>query len=174
MTDPRKDDEEALAGEVVDDNVVDDKWGTTPGYNDDDYIVDETAPKTVDGKLDKMGADLRRLTRSSLIATLGVALLFALTDASAGHGFANTTGFVVGGGLATLNLWMLAGGFFAVIDGRAVAIRVILSTVGSMSVLFGVALYVIFAHREWTLGFAVGLTVPALGGILYAFENPRT
>jgi hypothetical protein len=43
-----------------------------------------------------------------------------------------------------------------------------------MGVLFGVALYVIFAKREWTIGFAVGLTVPAIGGILHAFEKrPR-
>ncbi len=163
------DEREPLAGEVVND-----QWGTAPGWKDDEYIVDETAPPTVDGKLDKMGRELRQLTKNSLIATIGVALLFAITDASAGHGFNNTLGFIVGGGLATINLWMLAGGFFAVVDGRAVIPRVLLSTLGSMGVLFGVALYVIFARREWTIGFAVGLTVPALGGILHAFEKrPR-
>ena len=167
---PRETDDEREGIRV---EIVDDRWGALPDYDSNEYIVDETAPKTIEGKLGKMRADLRRLTRSSLLATLGVAVLFLLTDMSAGHGFDNTTGFVVGGGLATLNLWILAGGFFAVVDGHAVAVRVVLSTVGSMGVLFGVALNVIFAHREWTLGFAVGLTVPALGGILYAFEKPR-
>ena len=171
------DDGKEKANDGLKSEIVDDKWGTAPGWPDDggsdDYIVDETAPKTIDGKLDKMGAELRRLTRNSLMATLGVALLFLITDASSGHGYANTTGFVVGAGFATLNLWMLAGGYFAVVDGRAVAIRVVLSVVGAMVVLFGVALYVIFAHREWTIGFAVGLTVPALGGIVHAFDKRR-
>ncbi|HEY1101226.1 MAG TPA: hypothetical protein VGF99_19960, partial [Myxococcota bacterium] len=131
--------------DAVEGDIVDDQWGTAPGWKDDEYIVDETAPKTPEGRVNKMSAELRRLTRNSLLATIGVALLFAITDAAAGHGFDNTTGFVVGGGLATLNLWMLAGGFFAVVDGRAVAARVLLATLGSMGVLFGVALWVIFA-----------------------------
>ena len=67
MTDTRD------ADEPVQGEVVDDQWGTAPGWKDDEYIVDETAPPTVEGKLDVMGEDLRRLTRTSLLTTAAVA-----------------------------------------------------------------------------------------------------
>lgn len=174
---PRPDDEPAQHGEVVDDDLVD---GAAPdghdNASDDDkddwgWTEDPDAPKGVDATLDAMGADLRKLTRSSLIATLGVALVLVLVEANAGNGFNVTTGFVLGGGLATLNLWILAGGYFAIVDQRATIPRVLLSTVGSLGVLLGVALWIILSHPEWSLGFGLGLAVPALGGILYALQN---
>lgn len=168
MTDTR-DSDEPVQGEIVDD-----QWGTAPGWKDDEYIVDETAPPTVEGKLDVMGEDLRRLTRTSLLTTTAVAFLLFLTDAWNGHGYSNTVGFAVGGTLATLNLWILAGGYFAVVDQRAVVPRLLLAFVGSMVVMFGVALYVVVARREWTLGFALGIAVPALAGIIYGLQKRPT
>ncbi len=153
------------AGEHADgdkDDADKDDWGWTE---------DPDAPKTVEATLDAMGADLRKLTRSSLIATLGVALVLLLVEANAGAGFKVTTGFLLGGGLATVNLWILAGGYFAVVDQRATIPRVLLSTVGSLAALLGVALWIILSHPEWSLGFGLGLAVPALGGILYALQN---
>ncbi len=162
-------DDDAIAGEVVDDDA-----GAAGGWGDDDYVVDETASPTVEGKLDNMGKELRRLTRASLVATLFAAALLGLTDLWNGGGFHNSVGFLVGGGLSTLNLWILAGGYYAMVDQRAVVPRLLLAVVGSMVVMFGVALYVIFAKREWTLGFALGLAVPALGGILYGVTTPKS
>ncbi len=155
--------------------VVDDAWGTAPGWKDDEYIVDETAPPTVEGKLGVMAQDLRRLIRTSLATTVGVALLIGLMDLWHGHGFSTTTGFLVGGGLATLNLWVLAGGYFAVVDQRAVVPRLLFAFTGSMVLMFGVALFVVLAKREWTLGFALGVAVPALSGIFYGLQKrPQT
>lgn len=168
MTD-RPDDGEPVQGEVVDD-----AWGTAPGWKDDEYIVDETAPPTVEGKLHVMAQDLRRLIRTSLATTVGVALLIGLMDLWHGHGFSTTTGFLVGGGLATLNLWVLAGGYFAVVDQRAVVPRMLFAFTGSMVLMFGVALYVVLAKREWTLGFALGVAVPALSGIFYGLQKRPT
>ena len=163
-------DDDAISGEVVDDSG--DAYGK--GWGEDEYVVDETASPTVDGKLDSMGRELRRLTRASLVATVFAATLLALTDVWNGGGFHTSVGFLVGGGLSTLNLWILAGGYYAMVDQRAVVPRLLLAVVGSMAVMFGVALYVIFAKREWTLGFALGLAVPALGGILYGVTTPKT
>jgi hypothetical protein len=168
MTD-RPDDGEPVQGEVVDD-----AWGTAPGWRDDEYIVDETAPPTVEGKLGVMAQDLRRLMRTSLATTLGVAFLIGLMDLWHGHGYSTTTGFLVGGGLATLNLWVLAGGYFAVVEQRAVVPRLLFAFTGSMVLMFGVALYVVLARREWTLGFALGVAVPALAGILYGLQKRPT
>ena len=164
MTHQREGDQ-PVQGEIVDDQP------TTHGWRDDEYFVDETAPPTVEGKLDVMGEDLRRLTRTSLLTTAAVAFLLLLTDAWHGQGFSTTVGFAVGGGLATLNLWILAGGYFAVIDQRAVVARVLLAVVGSMVVMFGVALYVVLARREWTLGFTLGIATPALSGIFYGLQK---
>lgn len=136
---------------------------------DDDWHVDPDAPQGVQATLDAMGQDLRKLTRSSLIATVGVALVLFLVElGTGGAGFNVTKGFVVGGGLATVNLWVLAGGYFAIVDQRATAARVLLATVGSLALLLGVALWIVLVKRDWSVGFGLGLAVPALGGIVYA------
>lgn len=157
MTHPPEND--AVEAEVVD------------PYDDDTWHVDPDAPKTVDATLDAMGADLRKLTRSSLIATVGVAVVIAIVEAVGSGEFNVTKGFLLGGGLATINLWILAGGYFAIVDKRATAARVLLATVGSLTVLLGVALWIVLFHRAWSVGFGLGLAVPALGGILYAVQN---
>jgi len=168
MTTTRDDDRDAVAGEVVDDN-----WGTAPGYDDDGYREDPNAAKTVDGQLNAMGKELRQLTRASLFVTLAAGALLFLTDLWNQQGYGTTTGFVVGATLATVNLWILAGGYFAVVDKRGTLPRLMLAFIGSMIVMFGAALFVIFAKREWTLGFALGLALPALSGILHGVMNKR-
>ena len=118
-----------------------------------------------------MGRDLRRLTRESLLSTVAVAALIALLEAWNGADFPHTTGFLIGGALASLNLWILAGGYFAIVDGRAVLPRVALAAVGSLSVLLLVAVWIVFTHHAWALGFGIGLAVPALGGIVHALRS---
>jgi hypothetical protein len=146
------------------DHEPEDDWG---------YTEDPTAPPTVDGKLTEMGKDLRKLTRAALLATLIVAAGLFVVELVGGKGFGTTCGFVVGGTLATINLWILAGGYFAIIDQRAMLARVLLAAAGSLTVLLGTALYILVAHREWTVGFALGLSIPALGGILFAVQKNR-
>jgi hypothetical protein len=175
---PRDHDDED--NEAVRPELVDDRWGTAADDDDawaaDDrrwretWHEDPAAPKTTAGRLDQMGRDLRRLTRESLGATVLVAVLFALLEAWNGQGYPHTTGFFIGGALATLNLWLLAGGYFAVVDGRAVLPRVALAAVGSLSVLLLVAVWIVFTHHTWALGFGIGLAVPALGGIVHALR----
>ncbi len=143
---------------------TDDDWG---------WHEDPTAEKTVDGKLNQMGRELRQLTAASLVATLIVAAAVGVVEHLQGNGFPNTCGFVVGGVLAIVNLWILAGGYFALIDRRALTLRVLLAALGSLVVLLGAGLYLLAAHRSWTVGFATGLTIPALGGILHAFRRAR-
>ena len=145
------------------------------GDDDDDwgFTEDPTAPTTVEGKLAQMGQDLRQLTRAMLVATAFVGLLIFGVEQHLGHGFGTSVGFVVGGVLATVNLWILAGGWFALIDQRAMLPRVLLAATGSLVVLLGAALYILTAHRELVLGFAFGLSMPALGGILYGVQKSR-
>jgi hypothetical protein len=132
---------------------------------------DETAPRTTAGRLEAMGRELRQLTRESLAATLGVAAVIALLEAWDGDGFAHSKGFLLGGTLATINLWILAGGYFAIVDGRVVLPRVALAATGSLAVLLGVAIWIVFTQPAWALGFGLGLAVPALGGIIHAVRS---
>jgi hypothetical protein len=63
---------------------------------------------------------------------------------------------------------MLAGGFYAAMGGRFQVTRALLGFVGSFASLVFLAFWVIFWHRAWTLGFALGLATPALSGLVYA------
>lgn len=159
---------------------VDERWGTAP--EDDPWAKDDaqwrdtwhedpSAPKTTEGRLDAMGADLRRLTRESLASTIAVAVVIGLLEAWNGAGFPHSKGFLIGGTLATLNLWILAGGYFAIVDGRAVLPRVALAAVGSLTVLLAVAIAIVFLQPSWALGFGLGLAVPALGGIVHGLRT---
>ncbi len=103
--------------------------------------------------------------------TVAAGLLLFLTDLWNQQGYATTTGFLVGAVLATVNLWILAGGYFAMVDGRAVLPRLMLACIGSMVVMFGVALFVIVAKHEWTLGFSLGIALPALSGIVHGLTR---
>jgi hypothetical protein len=158
------DDERTAAGDVDPWAEEDRRWRET-------WHEDPTAPTTTGERLDQMGRDLRRLTRESLLSTVAVAALIALIEAWNGAGFPHTTGFLIGGALASLNLWILAGGYFAIVDGRAVLPRVALAAVGSLSVLLLVAVWIVFTHHAWALGFGIGLAVPALGGIVHALRS---
>jgi hypothetical protein len=151
-----------------------DAAGDKDGYHDDDeWIPDPDAPGTTKETLEAMSAELRQLTRASLVATVGCAALIFLVDLVRGSGFETTRGFLAGGLLATVNLWMLAGGYFALIERRAEVPRLLLAVGGSFITLLAVAFYVIMYRRTWTIGFGLGLAIPALGGILHGMWVTR-
>ena len=141
--------------------------------DDQGFTEDATAPKTVAGKLNEMGKDLRKLTRASLFALGVVAAVVVVVESFSGAAHPHSAGFGVGGILAILNLWILAGGYFALIDERAPFLRLMLAAGGSLALLLGASLYLLAAHRDWIVGFAFGLSSPALGGILYGLEKSR-
>ena len=138
-----------------------------PPAEEDEIHPDPDAAPTVEGRIDQAVAELRKLLRSAATATAIVAAILALWDVTHGEGFALTTGFLIGAAVATWNLWLLANGWFAVMRGRALSPRSFAAFGGSFFALIAIAFFVVLLRREWVLGFALGLTTPALAGILY-------
>jgi hypothetical protein len=137
-------------------------------FDAEGFQEDPDAAPTAEGRVEQAVGELKKLLRAALLATAGTGALVALWDAVRGHGsFPTTLGFLLGAGLATLNLRVLAGGYFAILRGEGASLRALLAFGGSFFGLVLVAFYVVMAHRDWTLGFALGLTTPALAGILY-------
>ncbi len=139
---------------------------------DDDYLPDPDAPPTVEGRVDQARGELNKLLVASAIATALMGSAVLIFDLVRGGGIPNTLGYLLGAAVATLNLWLLSGGFFALMRGyasedRAGAWRALLAFGGSFVGLVLLCFWVILARREWSLGFALGLATPALAGILY-------
>lgn len=139
---------------------------------DDEYLPDPDAPPTVEGRVAQAQGELRKLLVASAMATalLGSAVL--VFDLLRGGGFANTTGYLLGAAVATLNLWLLSGGFFALMRGQAgvdgkASWRALLAFGASFVGLILLCFWLVLTRREWSVGFAVGLATPALAGILY-------
>lgn len=145
---------------------------------DSEYTPDPDAAPTAEGRVAQAEAELRKLLQASLVATVGIGALIAAIDAARGGGaFPNTAGYLIGALLASLNLWILGGGFFAVMRSDGGSMRALLSFGGSFLALVLCAFVVVLARREWTLGFALGLATPAVAGILYGRsldEDART
>lgn len=133
-----------------------------------EYQTDPDAPPTVEGRVQQAGAELTKLLRASLLATLVMGVAVGLWDLWRGiDGYPTTMGYLVGAAVATLNLWILAGGFFALMRGEGASGRALLAFGGSFLGLVLLAFFIVLAKREWTVGFALGLTTPAVAGILY-------
>lgn len=144
-----------------------------PVEPDDEYLPDPDAPPTAEGRVEQAQGELKKLLVASGLATALMGSAVLLFDLVKGGGFANTTGFLLGAAVATLNLWLLSGGFFALMRGHAAgegstAWRALLAFGGSFVGLVLLCFWVILARREWSLGFALGLATPALAGILYS------
>lgn len=147
----------------------DEPESTGPAPSDDDgWLPDPDAPPTDEGKREQAVLEMQRLLLASLQATgLGAALLFTV-DLVRGVGFALTKGFVLGALLASLNLWLLASGILQLARGPAATLRGFVTLSASFVALVLCAAWVVFFERGWTVGFALGLAIPALGGLLYA------
>lgn len=142
----------------------------SPG--DDDYRPDPDAPPTTEGRVAQASVELSKLLAASAIATALMGSLVLIFDLVRGQGFAHTTGYLIGAAAATLNLWLLSGGFFALMRGHAgadrqAAWRALLAFGGSFVGLVLLCLWVVLSRREWSLGFALGLATPALAGVIY-------
>lgn len=134
----------------------------------DGYRPDPDAPPTVEGRVAQAAGELSKLLRASFVATCAIGALVAVAEVVLGKaGFPTTWGYLVGAGLATVNLWLLGGGFFAIMRGEAATLRALLAFGGSFIAMVLFALFVVMARREWTLGFALGLATPAVAGVLY-------
>ena len=149
-------------------SAYDDDPPSTDPYDSDEYKEDPDAAPTVEGRVQQAMVEMRKLLKSALFATLGMGLLIAVWDVAKGQSFDNLVGFLIGAATATLNLWLLAGGFFAMMRGQAMSLRSLLAFGGSFLGLVLLAIFVVLARREWTFGFSLGLTTPAVAGILYS------
>ncbi len=143
-----------------------------PPSPEDEYHPDPDAPPTAEGRVEQAQGELRKLLRASAMATALMGSLVLIADLVRGSGFDTTAGYLVGAAVATLNLWLLSGGFFALMRGHAGAdgkssVRALLAFGGSFVGLILLCLWVILTRREWSLGFALGLATPALAGIIY-------
>jgi hypothetical protein len=142
-------------------------------YDDDDvpedeYIPDPDAPPTHEGRMAQGLHEMQKLLLSSLQATGAVALVIFVVDLVRQNGFTTTKGFLLGAIAATVNLWLLAGGVVQLARGKTGVPRALIALVGSFIGLLLCAFYVVMFERAWTLGFALGLAIPALGGLVYA------
>ncbi|MBI1949014.1 MAG: hypothetical protein HYS27_25220 [Deltaproteobacteria bacterium] len=139
---------------------------------DDEYQPDPDAPPDVEGRVAQAQGELHKLLRASAIATASLGAAVLIFDLVKGGGFDTTVGYLLGAAVATLNLWLLSGGFFALmrghagVDGKA-SWRALLAFGGSFVGLILLCFWVVMTHREWSVGFAIGLATPALAGILY-------
>lgn len=139
----------------------------------DAYQPDPDAAPTVEGRVSQAADELRKLLRAAVIATIAMGTIIALVDVWRGVGFDATTGFLFGAAAATFNLRLLAGGYFALMRGEAMSARGVLAFLGGFTALVAISLFVVLFHREWTLGYALGLTMPAAAGLVYARSLPR-
>jgi hypothetical protein len=145
----------------------------TDRSDDDEYQPDPDAAPTVEGRVQQAAAELQKLLRAALVATGAMAAMVGAVDVWRGKGFDNTVGYLVGAAIAVLNLRLLAAGFFSAMHGEAMSKRAVVAFLGSFLGLVLAAIFVLVAHKEWTLGFALGLTTPALAGIVYGRSLPR-
>jgi hypothetical protein len=136
---------------------------------DDGWNPDPDAPPTVEGRIAQALEELRALLRSTVLAAVVATLALAGVDLARGQGFALSSGFALGASAATINLWLLGSGIVALVRGeRRDVVRALVVLGGAFTGLLALCAWVLAARRGWTVGFALGLSLPALGGLLYA------
>lgn len=135
---------------------------------EDEYVPDPDAADTHEGRVQQALLEMQKLLISSLQATGLVGALIFTIELVKRNGFPTTKGFVLGALAATVNLWLLAGGVVQLTRGSSGALRGLVALVGSFTALLCCCAYVVWFERTWALGFALGLAIPAVGGMLYA------
>ena len=138
---------------------------------DDVWQEDDSAPTTGAGRVALAGEELAELMRASLWGTALLAAAILIGEWSTGADHALSAGFVLGGTFATINLRLLAQGYLALLDEQRVLRRLALGFLGSVTLMAAVALYIVLYRREWTVGFGLGLGIPALGGLIFALRR---
>jgi hypothetical protein len=117
--------------------------------------------------------DASALTRAALITSVVAILLSGVLALLGVPGMQTfSRGFAIGAIVATLNLRILANASWWVFNGR-----LLMSLFGfgaSFASLLGVAAWIIQTHPQWTLGYGVGLGLPAVAGIVYAFTEAKS
>ena len=139
--------------------------------SDDEYQPDPDAAPTVEGRVAQAREEMKKLMRASLYATLSMGALFLVWDLAKCPGLPNTIGYLCGAAAATLNMWSIGGAFYGIM--RESAGRSLLGILGSFLGLVALAVIVVLTHKDWVLGFAVGLTTPAVAGMFYARTMKR-
>jgi hypothetical protein len=155
------------------DGAGDSGWQDDPPDAEVVYETDPTAGKTPEERVAMAKAELARLMRSSVIATGAVLTLLLIADGIHGRGFDNSAGFALGAGTAALNLWILAGGYMALLDGRLATTRLLIAFGASFLLLVSTAAFVLSTMRGWTIGFGLGIASPALSGLVFARLQAR-
>lgn len=134
--------------------------------SDDEYQPDPDAAPTVEGRVAQARAEMNKLMRASLYATLALGAMFLAWDLLKSQGLPNTLGYLCGAAAATLNMWSIGSAFYGIM--RDSPGRSLLGILGSFFGLVALAVIVVLTHKDWVLGFAVGLTTPAVAGMFYA------
>ena len=148
----------------------DDPWQRDPWAEearpDDEFVPDPDAAPTVEGRVAQARAEMRKLMKASLYAALTMGVAFFAWDLSRGAGFANTCGYLCGAAAAVANMWSIGGAFYGIM--RDNAGRALMAIGGSFTGLVILAVIVVLTQKSWVLGFAIGLTTPAVAGFFYA------
>ena len=116
--------------------------------------------------------DAAALTRAALVVSIATVLLAGVLSLLGVPGMQTfAKGLAVGSGVATLNLRILANASWWIFSGRIVAS--LLAFGASFASLILVAVWLVKVHPSWTLGYGVGLGLPGLAGILYAYTAAK-
>ncbi len=140
----------------------------SPDDDDDAYLPDPDAAPTAEGRAAQAIVEMKRLVWASLQVSVAIAIAIVCVEWALGRAHHTSLGFVLGAGAATVNLWLLASGILQLSRDDGATTRGAVALVGSFTGLVVCAAWVVFFARTWTLGFALGLAVPALGGLWYA------
>lgn len=136
--------------------------------DDDEYLPDPDAAPTAEGRERQALDEVHKLLGAAAMASAAMFVLIAVLETWSGRGYGASFGFLLGAGLSALNVWLLARGVAGALRGDRVNVRAIAVVIGGFVMLLVFTLYVVLAHRGWTIGFALGLATPALAGLLYA------
>ena len=153
-----------------------------PGW-DDDVHADDAGPADDEVSSEpelssherarRADEDVQRLTRYGVLLSVAAVLVAALAALFGVKGAASfAPGLAIGCAVATVNLRVLARSGWAVLSGEGAA-RALLGFGVSFLVLVSAAFWLVLAHRDWLIGFGVGLGLPAAVGLWYGIRLGR-
>lgn len=130
---------------------------------DDEYIPDPDAPKDAAARHEKAMTELDLVTRIATgLAAAATIAAWLLGSAALGKGV------LLGSMTSILNLRVLARVGWTMLSGSGDARGALAGFLGSFALLIGAAAFVAFVQPTWTLGFGLGLAMPAAVGVAWA------